>query len=311
MKKTLLLFFILSIFLSSTINASEFRSAKPVWPDGREKEMNLLVGFRTVIDTQSENDITLRITGSGIYRIYINGKLCGAGPARGPHDYYRIDEWNITESIKRGKNLIAVETAGYNVNSYYILDQPSFIQAEVFSDNTILASTEGEGTNFDAVILKERVQKVQRYSFQRTFSEVYRLSPEFDAWRKEISAPYNKAVCAVFPDKKLLPRRVPYPELHKYPPVWNVSRGKIQPKKEKVKLWKDRSLTAVGKIFKGYKENELEVITSIELQKLESVPIAEINMPFKWDEKIKLTDNSYHILDLGTNLTGFVGAKIT
>ena len=311
MKKPLLLFFILSIFFSSVINAAEFRSAKPVWPRGREKEMNLLVGFRTVIDTQSENDIILRIAGSGIYRIYVNGELCGAGPARGPRGYYRIDEWDITEGIKRGKNLIAVEAAGYNVNSYYLLDQPSFIQAEVISSGAILASTEGEGTNFDAVILKERVQKVQRYSFQRTFSEVYKLSPGFDAWRKEISAPYNKAACAVFPDKKLLPRRVPYPQLNKYPAVWNVSRGRMQPKKDKIKLWKNRSLTGIGPTFKGYRENELEVIPSIELQKLESVPAAEINRPFKWDEKIELADNSYHILDLGTNLTGFVGVKIT
>ncbi|MFC1558906.1 hypothetical protein ACFL40_06110 [candidate division KSB1 bacterium] len=309
MKKLIISFLFFIIPLIS--EAAEFRSAKPVWPEDREKEMNLLVGFRAAIDTKNENNITLRITCSGIYRIYINGELCGAGPARGPHGYFRIDEWDITENIKSGKNLIAVEAAGYNVNSYYLLDQPSFIQAEVISEGNVLASTNGNGAGFDAVILKERVQKVQRYSFQRTFSEVYRLSPGFDAWRKEISTFYNKAACSVFPYKKLLPRRVPYPELHKYPPVWNISRGIIQPKKEKVKLWKDRALTGVGPIFKGYRENELDVIPSIELQKLESVPIDEINRSFKWDEKIKLTDNSYHILDLGTNLTGFVGAKIT
>ena len=82
-------------------------------------------------------------------------------------------------------NVVAFEVAGYNANSYYLLDQPSFLQAEVVAGGKVLASTDGSGAPFDATILKERVQKVQRYSFQRPFSEVYRLAPGYDRWRTD------------------------------------------------------------------------------------------------------------------------------
>ena len=70
---------------------------------------------------------------------------------------------------------MAVEVAGYNVNSFYLLDEPAFLQAEVVCDGAVLASTAGQGAAFEATILKHRVQKVQRYSFQRPFIEYYRL----------------------------------------------------------------------------------------------------------------------------------------
>ena len=59
--------------------------------------------------------------------------------------------------------------AGYNVNSFYVLNQPSFLQAEVTTGSSVLASTGGTGNAFEATILSERLQKVQRYSFQRSF----------------------------------------------------------------------------------------------------------------------------------------------
>ena len=80
---------------------------------------------------------------------------------------------------------MALEVAGYNVNSYYLIDQPSFLQAEVVAGSNVLASTAGRGHHFEAGILPQRLQKVQRYSFQRPFSEVYRLQPGYDRWRSE------------------------------------------------------------------------------------------------------------------------------
>ena len=154
-----------------------FRSAKPIWPRGREKEMNLFVGFRAIFEAPSGQQVQLRVAGSTLYRVYLNGEFFASGPARGPHDHYRVDLWDIAPLLTTGKNSVCVEVAGYNINSYYILNQPSFLQAEVATDSIVLASTGGSGVSFEAKVLSERVQKVQRYSFQRAFSEVYRADP--------------------------------------------------------------------------------------------------------------------------------------
>ncbi len=174
-----------------------FQSAKPVWPEGRETDKNLTVAFRAAFEAPAGKKVLLRATGSTLYRIFINGAFLGHGPARGPHGWYRVDEIDLTAKLRPGANVIAFEVAGYNVNSYYLLDQPSFLQAEVIAGATVLASTGGEGGLFEAGVLGERVQKVQRYSFQRPFSEVYRLAPGSDRWRAETAAPWLRP-CALF-----------------------------------------------------------------------------------------------------------------
>jgi len=134
----------ISIAMSLTFGNVEFVSAKPVWLEGRETEKNLFVGFRAVFDApESSERVVLRVTASTLYRAFINGTFCGYGPARGPHRYYRVDEWVLSERLHPGRNLIAIEVGGYNVNSYYLLDQPSFLQAEVAIGGNVLASTAG------------------------------------------------------------------------------------------------------------------------------------------------------------------------
>ena len=121
------------------------QSAKPIWLKDREKEMNLLVGFRAVVETPAHEKAVLRVAAATIYRAWVNGEFLGCGPARGPHGYFRVDQWDLSGKLKPGKNLVAIEVAGYNANSYYLLDQPSFLQAEVVAGDRVLASTAGEG----------------------------------------------------------------------------------------------------------------------------------------------------------------------
>ena len=178
---------LLMLLMCSNLTASTpfFISGKPVWPKGRETEKNLLVGFHAGFKAPLQEKVFLRATGATLYRVFLNGHFLGHGPARGPHGFFRLDEWDLTDKLQPGVNVVAFEVAGYNVNSYSLLDQPSFLQAEVVAGGKALASTGGSGASFTATILKERVQKVQRYSFQRAFSEVYRLAPGYDRWRSD------------------------------------------------------------------------------------------------------------------------------
>jgi len=155
----------ISLFsLVSTVQAetwkSSFDSALPIWPAGRETEKNLFVGFRAVFNCPERQDPVLRIAASSIYRVYLNGQFIGHGPARGPHGYYRVDEWSLGNFLS-DQNIMAIEVAGYNVNSYYLLDEPAFLQAEIVSDGKIMSSTAGKGVKFEAIILKHRLQAIK------------------------------------------------------------------------------------------------------------------------------------------------------
>src|SRR5664279_2319053 len=209
-------------------SAPTFVSAKPVWPKGRETEKNLLVGFRTVFKAPAQERVFLRATGATLYRVFLNGHFLAHGPARGPHGFYRVDEWDLTDKLQAGVNVVAFEVAGYNVNSYSLLDQPSFLQAEIVASGKVLASTDGKGAAFIATILKERVQKVQRYSFQRPFSEVYRVTQGYDRWRASAAPVPNAAPCAALAPRALLPRGVGYPDYTVRQPSWVVAQGQLK-----------------------------------------------------------------------------------
>lgn len=296
-------------------SAIAFRAAKPIWPRGREKEMNLFVGFRAAFERPREREVHLRIAGATLYRIYLNGVFLAWGPARGPHGYYRTDLLDIGALLTEGTNILCIEVAGYNVNSYYILNQPSFLQAEVATPSSVLASTGGPGNPFAATILSERVQKVQRYSFQRAFSEVYRMDSRYADWREQGDASFQTVACSTFAPRTLIPRRVPHPDYALRQPEQIASAGTFRwgangPKS----LAEDRSVPFGAKIsahLLGYPEDEMTVIPYLELQRTESATNARVDEPYVWANSLHLGTNDFKILDFGTNLTGFFGASVT
>ena len=260
-----------------------FRSAKPIWPEGREKEMNLWVGFRAVFDFPRGKHVYLRMAGCTFYRVYVNGKFHAWGPARGPKDHFRVDLWDITPLLATRRNSVCVEVAGYNVNSYYVLDQPSFLQAEVTTDSEVLASTAGEGERFEAQILTQRVQKVQRYTFQRTFSEIYHLDPQSAAWRERPEAPMQTVTCAVFPPAHYIDRGVPYPNYVKRQPEIIAADGEFKwGAKAPQSLYEDRSIPSAARIgpdMLGYAWSDLTETPYLELQKTENTVNRRIDEP--------------------------------
>ncbi|MDX9754429.1 MAG: hypothetical protein RBU29_10735, partial [bacterium] len=317
-----LLYYLLFVVLSNTAVCADvvsFLEAKPVWPGVKDSatgrieslagEKNLFVGFRTVFEADAAQPVAVRLTASSLYRVFVNGEFAGHGPARGPHGYDRIDQWDISPLVKPGKNIVAIEVAGYNVNSFYLLDQPAYLCAEVLLDGRVLAAT-GNALAFEAFRLSERVQKVQRYSFQRPFSEAYHLNPTYDHWRFDVSAKREPMQLAEVGEKPWLPRRVPYPTFAKQPALRLVSTGTIQTGLQPAQVWKDRSLTQIGPQLGGYLESELETIPTLKLQTIANQTTVAVNQPYPWTEAIPLGRNSYAIVDLGTNLTGFLGATI-
>ncbi len=289
-----------------------FLSARPVWPKGRQTEMNLLVGFRAVIEAPSPTQPpVLRLAASTLYRAWLNGEFLGHGPARAAHGFFRVDEWPLAGKLRPGKNLLAIEVAGYNVNSYYLLDQPAFLQAEVVAGQQVLASTAGAGAGFVAQLLPYRVQKVQRYSFQRPFIEYYRLAPGWDAWFRDPDAAPAPVELEYQPPVALLPRRVPYPDFAVRRAVQPVASGIVQHRPRTEGLWKDRALVAIGPKLKGFPESELERVVSTEMQQYAS-QLGKSAAPAAPAPVVPtlLGRHGFQIVDFGANRTGFVGLRV-
>ena len=307
---------LLAVWLGLTAAAvaeeARFAAARPVWLKGRELEKNVSIGLRAVVDVAPAQiaQARLRVTAAYVYRATVNGQFLGHGPARGPHGFYRVDEWPLAGLLRPGKNVVAIEAPGYSVNSFALLDQPSFVEAEVTSGDQVLAATGGAGPTFAAQPIEYRVQKVQRYSFQRPFIEVYRLTPESQRWRSDPAAPLASAELAEQPQKQLLPRRVLAPDFAVVRPIAEVGAGRVEPVALPQKPWKDRSLTQISPKLKGYAQDELEVIPSLDLQKLASRPTAAAPRSLVSDARLELAPAEYRIVDFGANRTGFLGLTV-
>ncbi len=299
--------------LATALDTPSFHSAQPVWAEGRAEEMNVSLGFRAVVDLkESTEPPMLYVAAATIYRAWLNGELVAHGPARGPHGFYRVDVIDLSPQLKPGRNVVAIEVAGYNANSYYTLDQPSFLQAEVLQGSTVVASTLGAGQPFEATLLDYRVQKVQRYSFQRPFVEVYRLSSNSQRWIAEADAVLASPVkLQPQSQKQLLPRRALLPELTRVPPTRHVSAGRIEHLDTVPTLWKDRSLTNIGPELKGFPEAELEQVVSTDMQQLVSLSTDSLTNLWEDDSQLTLTADRYHVLDVGINRTGMIGASVS
>jgi alpha-L-rhamnosidase len=295
---------------TATADQAFFQVAKPVWPKGRETEMNLFVGFRAIFNPPRGKPIVLRVAASTLYRFFVNGQFKGFGPARGPHGYYRVDEWDITRDLSSGDNVVAIEVAGYNINSYYILNQPSFLQAEIASGTEILGATGNSAKPFKAKLLAQLVQKVERYSFQRAFTEVYHLPTGVDDWRSDPNQTFPPESCSFSEEKQLISRQVPYPQFSRRQPEQRIMQGDVTVSGKVAKPWKPRFLTDIGPKLLGFTQQQLAEIPSFELQRVTNKDATRLQEPYSWTSSFPLSARTFHIFDFGTDLTGFIGARV-
>ena len=150
-----------------------FLRAKPVWEEGKEKISNYTLLFRTEIEGKYalKDKVVIKLTGHTVYKLYINGNFVLHGPAKTAHSYWRVDELEINKYLTQEINTVSILVGGYYCYSYAYTGQPSFLCAEITCGSEVVAATGDFG--FNAYFYKEKPIKVQRYSWQRPFSEVY------------------------------------------------------------------------------------------------------------------------------------------
>lgn len=190
-------------------SCSSFEKAVPVWADGRAEEENVYLTFRTLVDGDGIQSAKVRLAASANYRLTVNGEFVSHGPCVAAHGFYRVDVCDITPWLHSGSNVVAIEVAGYNVPSYYLLAQPSFLQAEVVVGGRVIAAT-GDAS-FTAYELKQR-HKSRRLSFQRPTAEEYTLTPEWRDCLTDVEWQGHSVPLATQEPKALLERGVLPPD---------------------------------------------------------------------------------------------------
>ena len=182
------------------MSTASFEKARAIWPIGRSERMNDFVLFRTILSMEANHRYTLRITGSTLYRVKFDGAFIAFGPARAAKNHFRIDELPL--QLEQGRHLLEIEVSGCNVNSYFYMDQTSFLQAEIVSETGyVLCWTGHDFKAFD--LSHERITKTPRYSLQRMFMEVYSLKPQ----RKRL----KELPLEIQTNRRYLPRDYPLP----------------------------------------------------------------------------------------------------
>lgn len=272
-----------------------FERAVPVWEKGKEKEKNYTLLFRANI--KENQQVKLTLTGASTYQIFVNGDFVGMGPARAAHGYYRVDEILLDSYLTREENELLIQVAGYYINSFHHLEQPAFLCAEITVAGQVIAATGEKG--FAVRHMVERVQKVQRYSYQRTFTEVYRMDqnqvPMWDTIELEEVT-----------DKQYLSRNVYYPQYEKEPVRKIVECGKIEVADESLRRFRDRSLWKVGKSLKGYEREEIEICSIERLYNHRYLP----NLMQKSLEEVQLQNQEYCTMTFGKNISGAVALEV-
>lgn len=283
-----------------------FEKALPVFAEGLSETINVAMGMYSSAEYRPGDSVMLNIAVSGTYRMFINGEFFSCGPARCGHGYYRCDEYQLADVLREGSNHIAVEVTGYNVNSFYLLDQPTFVQCEIRRNGDVVAAT-GTGDGFVFCLPGERIRKTERYSFQRTITEAYVLKPGYAGWRTGDFSGEIMCGTECVGEKKIIGRKLP---LYSFPaavPSHIVSSGEVKCHTAFTRNWHDRSID-ISEKFKGYPEDELEFCLSRELKKLEMKETDGSDREYTGN--ISVESGRYISVSFGKIYTGFISLDI-
>lgn len=270
----------------------KYQKALPVWEKGKAADMNYTLEFMS--ELQGKHDYKLYISGSSSYLVFVNNRFVAHGPARAAHGFYKVDCIFLRETLSDKKNIVTIRCTGYNANSFCYLDAPSFLCAEITLDDKVIVAT---GYDFDAFTYPAKIQKTQRYSYQRTFAEAYRLSKEELGTVVELEH---------IPGQTFIQRDVPYCEYQPLFPTKVFRHGSFS-SSEKEHYFDDREITDISPEYKGYYESELECGSHIEYGKLDFSTPATCDLD---SHLLELKENEYIDIDMGKNQTGLFSLDI-
>lgn len=268
---------------------------RSIWAKGLLDARNVTLTFQYTL-TPAEGT-KLSLAASNLYRLFVGGKLIGYGPARAAHGYSRLDEYDLSAWAGQSVTL-SVDVHSANVNSFYVVEEHPFFAAEITENGKVLA----DAADFTAYRMTERVQKVRRFSFQRTFTEIYHLTSDPAAFYGGCVGDRVPVETEDVAMNKLLPRYVHYPKLNVWPAANFVEYGKIGINPDAAP-WRDRSYHVDNDKFKGFFPEELEEDSGEEAGQFtyEAVSAGKTDA---------IGPMMYQICDFGRTVTGFFTFRV-
>ena len=268
-----------------------FMRAQPVWLAGREKEMNVYVVARCTLNRGDH--FVLHISGTAFYRAWADGRFLAFGPARTAEGHVREDEIPLPEGTRE----VLLELVGYYCHSLATVWQPSFFMAEIRSGTEVLFAT-----SRDTVLYAppHKVQKTERYSVQRHFTEVWD-----ERFGDRTEEQYRGITAVIDPAPAVLPRRAPYPVYQDMSVHVAVCRGELTydsslPCKKMRYSW---SNVPQGWGVFPWQDIPYHPHAWIQQQR-QTVKERSVSMP------ITLWDGAYALFDLGQIEAGFLRAEL-
>ena len=296
-----------------------YKKALPVWGKDYAKEKNVTISFSASVDYEKDAPAILYASAACSFTAFVNGKLITHGPARTAHGFFRVDEIDLAPHLKGGENSIVIRVTGYNVDSFAYLDQAPFFCSEIAVGDRIVAATGVSG--FSAHLMTEKVQRVQRYSYQRPFVEVYRLAPGAFSYESDASAP--EIALEEVGERCFLTRSAPYGDYIRIYPKAQVGGGSVA-YSEKETYYNNRSISSITETdeqflpdpnkdglitfcSKGFRTENLEFTSFREVGMMDFIPEETTAQELS---SITLPRDRYVDLDLGANETGLFSFEI-
>lgn len=272
-----------------------FENSKPIWIKEMEKERNLRIQYKAVLNCENEDKYSINIATSGMYQLYINGEFICFGPSRAGRNHFRVDEIDISSKIKKKENIIVLEVCGYFSTGFCAIEQDSFVQMEVFKcGKSIIKSTD-----FSARLNPYYIRKTQRYSYQRPMVESYNYTGNDGFLTNDIKG--DLEICET-EEKKIILRRAPYPIYEKIE-AKGVYSGVLEDN-EPTEFTTDRSLTQIDDyLLTGFKKEELFEIVSDEIRYFNFIHKNNFG-------KDELSEKEYSIFALPHNASGMIDIEI-
>ena len=269
---------------------ARFLKALPVWEREMQKELNHALEFTVELTKYAK--ALLRISGHTGYQIFINGEFVHYGPARAGRGYYRVDEIEIGKYLTRDDNELVIIATGYFCDSFEWLKEPSFVCAEIEADGEIVAYTGDNG--FLAYRYSQKLKKVQRYSYQRPFAEVYDTS----------RVRGGRVPLELCDKKRFIAREISYPEFP-HEPLCVIYGGGAVMHCEPEKYFADRAIVNAGGSVDGFTPSRTEVI-SIHLAQRLKLKSEQGASRFP----VYVRKNGYISAYMKSNTTGFIELEL-
>ena len=269
-------------------NVTSFSKAVPVWPDYHESR-NKLVRFS--LRLSKIKGAFLRFCAADLIRVCRNGDLIYYGPARAAAGYARVCEVSLPD----GEGLLTADVLSYGINQYACVRQEAFFMAEIVCGDRVFCPTSPSGGEWKTTFVTERLSNVQRYSFQRGFSEYWVCGPT----RKAEPVKELKTV----PMPHLLKDRTPHATLSRLAAEGPVISGNVKSCEKPHFVYADRSLVSVGEMIGGYPKDELAVCLTDDVGKM---LFSDAHKGFSR----RMQDKTFATYSFGRNRTGLLFAKV-